>query len=164
MQILTFFLLILLALPSNSQTYAIYDRETAEAKVAPVLNALKEGVRTKNVELFSSYIFFPLNISSAQVITKDDALPIKPQKILTKEELQQRFDEIFTDTLIDLINCITPQNMIYDKYKGFDAAYGAIWFFDIVYEDSGKRLYALSSLSHEKNATNKWLDQNCKTQ
>jgi hypothetical protein len=162
MKLLTFFLLILFVLPCNSQTYPIYDRETAEAKIAPVLNALKEGVRTKNAELFSSYIYFPLNISGAQVITKDGALPVTPQTILTKEELQQRFDEIFTDTLIDLVNCITPQNMIYDKYKGFDAAYGAIWFFDIVYDDSGKRLYALSSLSHEINATNKWLGQNCK--
>jgi len=164
MKILTFFLLILIVLPCKSQTYPIYDRETAEAEIAPVLNALKEGVKTKNVELFSNYIYFPLNISSAQVIKKDDGLSITSQKILTKDELQHRFDEIFTDTIIDLVNCITPQNMIYDKYKGFDAAYGAIWFLDIVYEDSGERLFALSSISHEINSTNKWLSQNCKTQ
>lgn len=162
MKSITFLILILFSFPSNSEDHPIYDRNTAELKILPILNALKEGVRTKNVELFSDFIYFPLNISSDQVITKEGALPITTRKIQSKEELLQKFDEVFTDIAVELIMCITPQNMTYDRYKGFYGAYGAIWFFDIVYDDTGKRLYAFSSLSHNINATNKWLDQNCR--
>lgn len=63
---------------------------------------------------------------------------------------------------MNLVDCITPENMIYNPYKGFSAAYGAIWFIDIIESDSGIRRFALSSLSTNETAINKWLAQECK--
>jgi hypothetical protein len=52
--------------------------------------------------------------------------------------------------------------MDYNPYKGFSAAYGSIWFFYIREKDSGIRRFALTSLSTNEKAINKWLALECK--
>ncbi|MBB1424784.1 hypothetical protein H5200_23325 [Pseudoalteromonas sp. SG43-7] len=104
-----------------------------------------------------------MNISSSETYVSDDGfLKIKTRKIENTRELEDQFDSIFVPALVNLVDCITPENMIYNPYKGFSAAYGAIWFIDIIESDSGIRRFALSSLSTNETAINKWLAQECK--
>ncbi len=51
--------------------------------------------------------------------------------------------------------------MMYNEYKGFEAAYGGIWFFDVISEGSNKRIFALASISTNKTAAEKWMKLNC---
>jgi len=138
------------------------ERDVAELKLTPVLSAVKQGVQQRDVAIFADYVSFPLNISSAdKYIAADGTVKLKTKKIHTADELQAQFEHVFTPTVIRLIDCISPKNMMYNPYKGFDAAYGGIWFFDMVFERSGKRIFALASISTNKAATEKWIKLNC---
>lgn len=156
--IFTFFVLF------GGKVYAFetYERDLANEKLMPILSALKDGIRKRDVSKFEEYLLFPLNISSEKkYVSADGSVKLKTKKILSAHELQVQFDDVFTTTVIGLIECITPENMMYNKYKGFDAAYGGLWFFDVVFEDSGKRIFALASISTNKTATEKWMKLNC---
>lgn len=140
----------------------LYDRDSANEHLMPILSALKDGIRKRDVSLFEGYVLFPLNISSEEkYVDADGSEKLRTKKVLNTHELQIQFDDVFTPTVVSLIDCITPENMMYNKYKGFDAAYGGIWFLDVVFEDSGKRIFALASISTNKTATEKWMKGNC---
>ena len=157
-----FYLLIFISIPKSYGT-ELYSHEEAKTKIAPLLVKFKAGVSNKDVSIFEGIILFPLNISSSDTYISDDGyVKIKTQKIENIKELEEQFDSIFVPALVNLIGCVTPENMTYNRYKGFSAAYGAIWFLDIIENDSGIRRFALSSLSTNETATNKWLSQECK--
>jgi hypothetical protein len=156
-----FYLLVFISVPKSFGT-ELYSHEEAKTKIAPLLDRLKAGVTKKDVSIFEEIILFPLNISSSETYVSDDGyVKIKTRKIENIKELEEQFDSIFVPTLVNLIGCVTPENMIYNRYKGFSAAYGAIWFLDIIQNDSGIRRFVLSSLSTNETATNKWLAQAC---
>jgi hypothetical protein len=156
-----FYLLVFISVPKSFGT-ELYSHEEAKTKIAPLLDRLKAGVTKKDVSIFEEIILFPLNISSSETYVSDDGyVKIKTRKIENIKELEEQFDSIFVPTLVNLIGCVTPENMIYNRYKGFSAAYGAIWFLDIIENDSGIRRFVLSSLSTNETATNKWLAQAC---
>jgi hypothetical protein len=157
-----FYILIFLSIP-NAFSIELYSKEEAKAKIEPILAKLKIGVDKKDVSIFEEIISFPLNISSSETyVSSDGYVKIKARTINNIKELQEQFDTIFVPSLVSLIKCITPENMIYNSRKGFSAAYGSIWFFDIIEDETGIRRFALWSLSTNKDATNKWLGQECK--
>ena len=157
-----FCLLVFISIP-KSFGVELYSHEEAKAKITPLLAKLKTGIAKKDVSVFEDIILFPLNISSSDTyVSVDGYVKIRTRKIENIEELKKQFDSIFVPVLVKLIQCVTPDNMIYNSYKGFSAAYGAIWFFDIIEDDSGVRRFALSSLSTNEAAIKKWLVQECK--
>jgi hypothetical protein len=138
-----FYLLVFISVPKSFGT-ELYSHEEAKTKIAPLLDRLKAGVTKKDVSIFEEIILFPLNISSSETYVSDDGyVKIKTRKIENIKELEEQFDSIFVPTLVNLIGCVTPENMIYNRYKGFSAAYGAIWFLDIIQNDSGIRRFVL---------------------
>lgn len=166
MKVSTYIFAFLVLLAGKASALELYDRDSANEHVMPTLSALKDGIRKRDVSLFEEYVLFPLNISSEEeYIAADGSEKLKTKKVLNARELQVQFDDIFTPTVMSLIDCITPENMMYNKYKGFDAAYGGIWFLDVVFEGSGERSFVLASISTNKTATEKWIKGNCgKTQ
>jgi len=156
-----FYILIFLFTPYTS-SMEFYSEEEAKAKIEPILAKLKAGVSKKDVSIFADIISFPLNISSSDTyVSSEGYVKIKTRKINNIKELQEKFDSIFVPSLVNLINCITPNNMNYSS-KGFSAAYGAIWFFDIIESDTNIERFVLWSLSTNETATNKWLELECK--
>jgi hypothetical protein len=154
--------LIILCIPSVCFG-EVYSKEVAKTKITPILNKLKIGVSKKDVSIFKGIVSFPLNISSSKrYVSSDGYMKIKTRKIENIEKFQEQFDSVFVPSLVKLINCLTPENMDYNPYKGFSAAYGSIWFFDIREKDSGIRRFALTSLSTNEKAINKWLALECK--
>lgn len=141
----------------------LYSQEMAQTKIDPILDKLKTGVTKKDASIFKDIISFPLNISSSKTyVSSDGYMKIKTRKIENIEQLQKQFNNVFVPSLVKLINCIKPENMDYNPYKGFSAAYGSIWFFDIIDRNSGIRRFALTSLSTNEKAINKWLALECK--
>lgn len=140
----------------------LFDRDLANEKLTPILPVLKAGIKKHDVSIFEKYVLFPLNISyEEKYVTADGKVKMRTEEIQTASEFQKRFDDIFTPTVVSLIDCITPENMTYNKYKGFEAAYGGIWFYDVVFDDTSKRLFALASISTNKKATEKWIKVHC---
>lgn len=140
----------------------LYDMEQANEKLTPILSALKNGIEKHDVSMFEEYVLFPLNISYEETyVTIDGKIKLKTEKVQHASELQERFNDIFRPTVIKLIDCITPEMMTYDRYRGFDAANGGIWFYDVILEDTGKRTFALSSISKNKTSTAKWVKEHC---
>jgi hypothetical protein len=162
MKLSTYIVAFLIFLSGVANAVELYDRDLANEKLTPILSVLKVGIKKHDVSIFEKYVLFPLNISyEEKYVTADGKVKLRTEKIQTASELQERFDDIFTPTVVSLIDCITPENMMYNKYKGFDAAYGGIWFFDVIIEDSGKRLFVLASISTNKTAIEKWMQGNC---
>ena len=148
---------------SNSCFGEVYSQEVAQTKIEPILVKLKAGVKDKKVSIFDEIISFPLNVSSSErYVSKDGYMRVKTKKIQNPKELQKQFDTVFVPSLIRLINCINADNMEYNPYKGFSAAYGSIWFLDIRDKVTGTRRFALTSLSTNEKAINKWLSLECK--
>jgi|GEM_PF-4825869 len=153
---------LLVFFSSKANAVELYDRDSANKKLMPILSALKIGIKKRDVSVFQEYVSFPLNVSSEEkYVTADGSVKLRTKKVLNADALQKQFDSVFTPTVVSLIDCITPENMMYNKYKGFDAAYGGIWFFDVVFESTGKRIFALASISTNKTATEKWMTGNC---
>lgn len=162
MKLTTYIVTFLIFLSGVANAVELYDRDLANEKLTPILAVLKIGIKKHDVSVFEKHVLFPLNISSEEkYVTADGKVKLRAEKIQTASELQERFDDVFTPTVMALIDCITPENMTYNKYKGFDAAYGGIWFFDVIFDDSGKRFFALASISTNKKATEKWMKGNC---
>ena len=159
---LSYLALFLILLSSGVNAVELYDREQANEKLTPILSALKNGIKKHDVSMFEEYVLFPLNISYEETyVTADGKIKLKTEKIQQVSELQKRFNDIFTPTVINLIDCITPEIMTYDRYRGFNAAYGGIWFYDVIFEDTGKRIFALSSISKNIKSTSKWIKEHC---
>ena len=74
-------------------------------------------------------------------------------------ELKGMFDDIFNRTNSDLISCLTVDNMTYDRYKGFSAAYGGIWISDVI--DNGKRNFFITSITLNPKPVEMWMEKNC---
>lgn len=147
---------------SGVNAVELYDREQANEKLTPILSALKNCIKKHDVSMFEEYVLFPLNISYEETyVTADGKIKLKTEKIQQASELQKRFNDIFTPTVINLIDCITPEIMTYDRYRGFNAAYGGIWFYDVIFENTGKRIFALSSISKNIKSTSKWIKEHC---
>jgi hypothetical protein len=141
----------------------VYSQEVAQTKIEPILVKLKTGVANKDVSVFKDIISFPLNVSSdIRYASKDGYMRVKTQKIENIQELQDKFDAVFVPSLVRLINCINSENLKYNPYKGFSSAYGSIWFLDIRDKVTGIRRFALTSLSTNEKAINKWLSLECK--
>lgn len=159
---LSYLALFLILLSSGVNAVELYDREQANEKLTPILSALKNGIKKHDVSMFKEYVLFPLNISYEETyVTADGKIKLKTEKIQQASELQKRFNDIFTPTVINLIDCITPEIMTFDRYRGFNAAYGGIWFYDVIFEDTGKRIFALSSISKNIKSTSKWITEHC---
>ncbi len=162
MKLFTYIAAFCMFISGVANAVELFDRDVANEKLSPILTVLKEGIKKHDVSIFEKYVLFPLNISyEEQYVAADGTVKLRTEKIQTASELQQRFDDVFTPTVVRLIDCMTPEKMMYNKYKGFAAASGGIWFLDVFSKDTRERMFVLSSISTNKTVTENWIKLNC---
>jgi len=144
-----------------AEDYEAYSREDALLKFSPVLSILKKAIETNDVKLLNSIVSYPFNISFPETyVAPEGNIRFRGLTVKDYDDLKEKYDSIFIHSVRFLVQCITPNNMRYDKNKGFSAAHGRIWFFDIIEPQTGIRKYALSSiLVDPKNS--KWAIEEC---
>jgi len=145
---------------TNEGSDLTYPKEKAKDILYPTLEGIKKAVSQKDIELLSTFIAFPLNITTNEKVSSKSGNPKnKVMMIQNFAELKGMFDDIFNRTNSDLISCLTVDNMTYDRYKGFSAAYGGIWISDVI--DNGKRNFFITSITLNPKPVEMWMEKNC---
>lgn len=70
-------------LGGKANALELYDRDSANERLMPILSALKDGIRKRDVSLFEDYVLFPLNISFEEKYDAADG----SEKLRTKKFL-----------------------------------------------------------------------------
>lgn len=141
------------------EQFVMPDPERAKVEFLPVLNAIKNAVSQQNIAELAGNIAFPLTVVT-DVKKTTDTVSYKKYPIPSSVELGRDFNKVFTELNRNLIQCLTLENMTYDRSRGYLAAYGNIWF-DYVLVGS-KFEFKLTSVSLKEKVIEKWMAKNCK--
>lgn len=130
-------------------------KQQAVDNINDILKIARESVNNKREDL-DIYFHFPLMVTSAS----DDSNKLKRKvELYTSEDLKRNYEKVLNPTNIKLINCLNEKNLIYNRYKGFSAAFGGIWFTARYVGNDVK--YKISSITTDIKTTEKWILNNC---
>lgn len=141
---------------STSKKEETPTKEQAINNVNDILKIAKKSIKNDSMEDFEYYFHFPLTITSASDAPSKTG---KNVELYTVEDLRKNYKKIINDTNIKLINCLNDKNLIYNRYKGFNAAYGGIWITARYVGNDVK--YKISSISTDFKTTEDWIVNNC---
>lgn len=141
------------------EQYVMPDPERAKVEFLPVLNAIKNAVSQQNIAELSGNIAFPLTVVT-DFRKPTDTVSYEKFSVPSSVELDKDFNKVFTEFNRNLVQCLTLENMTYDRSRGYLAAYGNIRF-DYVLVGS-KFEFKLTSLSLKEKVIEKWVAKNCK--
>jgi hypothetical protein len=131
------------------------------SEVRSFISKLKDSVNSHKKSVVADLIKFPLRIAFPKsYVSELGNVKIKSGVIQNKDEFLEKYDAIFSETLIGIVDCMELAKLNVDSVSGLSIAYGKLWF-NRTFEGGDQREIKITSISLNETNSQKWLDRNC---
>jgi len=133
------------------------------SEVRSFISKLADNVNAQNKFAVAELIRFPLRIAlSKTYVSEMGYIKILSFEIQNRDEFLEKYDAIFSENLIESVNCMDLARLNVDSVSGLSIASGRLWF-NRTFEGDNQREIKVTSISLDETGYKRWFDQNCKS-